>query len=112
MYTQGGRSDQFNIRPGGIHPQAGQSYHYSDGQYDFWFYVDFKAPPKVEEPTLFVVNATTERFSGGMPAVNHGDRIPIEKNIQSHFEKVDILDRPISPSNPSPRIAFVWRLAQ
>lgn len=105
-------SKSYHIHVGGIRPEAGQSYHYSDNRYDLWFYIHCKAPPEADEPTILVHHATTNASSGTLPKVAQADRALIERNIRDYFKRVDTLEQPTSPSNPPIPVKFTWRIGQ
>jgi hypothetical protein len=112
VHTSRSQRAEFHISPGGIFPELGQSYHYIDDSNDFWFYVEYRSPPKVQAPALFVQHASTGRYKGRTPRVAHADRVLIENNIRKYFQEFDLLDRPISTANPALPVLFGWRLGE
>jgi hypothetical protein len=104
-----GQTGRFEIRPGGHHPELGDSFHYEDPNHQFWFYTLFKVPPEIPEPTLFVDYSTVREYAGPRPNLGKGDLATIEQNIRDYFERFNFIGRPIRESDPVSKIIFSWR---
>jgi hypothetical protein len=111
-----GRDGEYEIKSNGYHPQAGDGYIYKDERYHFWFYVKLKRQAHEEQNQasgydLVVTDASVKRFSGAEPSIVPKDQVSIEENIRHYFERVDIIGRPITHTNPGPRhVLFTWNL--
>jgi hypothetical protein len=100
---------EFTIEKHGYHPQAGQAFHYRDGKYQFYFYVDTKIDLAHNEHTITVTHFSGQLFRGIRPEIEYRDASVIQQNIQQYFEAVSIVSfDKIEPPTRAPEILFEW----
>jgi hypothetical protein len=105
-----GPTGEYTIETDGMQPGWEYAFRYKDSKYEFYFYVETKPHiPRQGMLTLVVHDASMQRFAGGDPVIDPGDKSAIEKNIQHYLTTVKYQ---ATPPNPVPTVTFTWRLGQ